>query len=234
MWKLSHDVGHSFLWVCMSASQKIPLFWRETHTNGLRARSLTRPEEDEGRQGPRAVNRREQSTEVMGKVTAIERWLLSEESGPVNSEARSANARRWVSVPGGCVWTFEYTLVTHKCRKSVTNFSLLALGVNPSPWLFVLLFFHLLGCVCCVLCVCKAMWNAPGRRLEKPLDDRMVMSCFRRLRYRDWSAGILSQNILFMAEQNETGSLIRNIKMVYGPYQISQSDPCFSHGQQYV
>ena len=38
------------------------------------------------------------------------------------------------------------------------------------------LFFHSLGCVCCVLCVRKKMWNTPGRRWEKPPDDRMAMS----------------------------------------------------------
>ena len=37
----------------MSAGQRIPcLFWRETHTKGLRARFPTRLEEDEERQGP--------------------------------------------------------------------------------------------------------------------------------------------------------------------------------------
>ena len=36
-------------------------------------------------------------------------------------------------------------------HKSITNFSLLALGANSSLWLFVLLFFHSLGCECCVL-----------------------------------------------------------------------------------
>ena len=49
--------------------------------------------------------------------------------------------------------------------------------------LFVHLFFHpLVGWVWCVLCVCKAISNAPGRRWEKPLDDRMTMGWFRRLR----------------------------------------------------
>ena len=33
-----------------------------------------------------------------------------------------------------------------------------------------------LGCVCCVLCVGKEMWNTPGRRCEEPLDDRMAIS----------------------------------------------------------
>ena len=59
----------------------------------------------------------------------------------------------------------------HWIHKSVTDLSLLALGANPSPWLFVLLFFHPLGCVWCGLCVGKEMWNTPGQRWGKPLDD---------------------------------------------------------------
>ena len=39
----------------------------------------------------------------------------------------------------------------HRMHKSLTDFSLLALGANPSPWLFVLLFFHPLSCVFRVL-----------------------------------------------------------------------------------
>ena len=34
------------------------LFWRETHTKGLHARLPTRPEEDEGRQGTRAKQKK--------------------------------------------------------------------------------------------------------------------------------------------------------------------------------
>ena len=81
---------YSFLWVWVwvSSSQRIPLsFLREIHTKGLRARFLTRPEEDEGKQDPRAVNR------SRGKATVRERRLLREELGPVDTKARSANVR---------------------------------------------------------------------------------------------------------------------------------------------
>ena len=74
-----------------------------------------------------------------------EGWLLGDKLGPVDPEAGLANARGCVSVPGGCVVILlGYTLVIvhSKHHKSVTNFSLLALGDNPSPCLFVL-FFHL-------------------------------------------------------------------------------------------
>ena len=60
MW---HDIGHSFLWVWVgvSASQKIPLFWCETHIKSLRARFPTRSDE-EGRKALE-LNRRTQWTE---------------------------------------------------------------------------------------------------------------------------------------------------------------------------
>ena len=83
-----------------------------------------------------------------------------------------------------------------KLYKSVTNFSLLALGANPSPWLFVLLFFHPLGCVRYVLCVHKEMWNTPGRRWEKPLDDSMTMSGLGGWDSGVQPAGVLSQMFL--------------------------------------
>ena len=150
------------------------LFWYKTHTKGLRTRFPARPEENEGKPDPRAVNRSQ------GKVTVRERQLLSEELGPVDPEARLADVRGWVSIPCGCVGILlGYMLViAHRCTEKCPNFSLLVLGANPSLCLFVLLFFHPLSCV---LCVCKAMWNAPGQRWEKPLDDRMAMSWFRRL-----------------------------------------------------
>ena len=106
---------------------------RETDTKGLHGRFPTRPEEDDGRQGPRAVitNR--------GKASVRERQLLSEEQGPVNSDAGLANVRGWISVPGGCAGiSLGYTLVIvhRKATESVKNFSLLALGANPRPCLF--------------------------------------------------------------------------------------------------
>ena len=74
----------------------------------------------------RAVSRREQATARM--------WGL---------KAGLADVRGWVSVPYGFVGiSLEYTLaLAHRCTecyKSITNFSLLALGANPSPRLFVL------------------------------------------------------------------------------------------------
>ena len=56
-----HNGWHSFLWV--QVRESLCLFWRETHTKGLRARSPTRPEEDERRKVPGTVGRREQSRE---------------------------------------------------------------------------------------------------------------------------------------------------------------------------
>ena len=114
------------------------------------------PEEDERREGKvpgqnRSVSRIEKSREEI-------RRLL----GPVDPEAGLANLRGEVSIPGDCVGvSLEYTLaIAHRstdCWESVTNFSLLALGANLSPLLFVLFFFHPVGCVYCVLCVRKEM-----------------------------------------------------------------------------
>ena len=112
----------------------------------------------QGSQQKRAVNRRR------GKVTVRDRC---KDLGTVDSDAGLVNVREWLSVPGGCIGILlRYTLVIahKKPHEGVTNFSLLALGANPSPWLSVLLFFHPQGWVCYELCVCKAMWNAPGQR----------------------------------------------------------------------
>ena len=51
---------------CVPLKESLCPFCRETHTKSLRARFPTRPEDEEKRQGPRGVNRREQSTEVEG------------------------------------------------------------------------------------------------------------------------------------------------------------------------
>ena len=78
------SVGHSFLLVWVSASQRIPL---SVLARNLHARFPTRSEEDEERQSPRAVNR------SRGTVMVRERRLPSEELGPVDSEAGSTSAR---------------------------------------------------------------------------------------------------------------------------------------------
>ena len=106
MW---HDVGHSFCgcgcgWV--PVREFLCLFWCETHTKGLRARFPTKTEDDEERQSPKAVNR------SWGKVAIKERWLPSEELGPMDPDTGLVSAKEWVSVPDSCVGIFEYTLVT--------------------------------------------------------------------------------------------------------------------------
>ena len=65
------------VWMWLSASQRISLFWREAHTKSLRTRFPTRPEEDEERQGPRAEQKG--VSDSQGKVTVRERQLLKEE-----------------------------------------------------------------------------------------------------------------------------------------------------------
>ena len=89
----------------------------------------------------RLVERTDQLTEVEGS------W----QSRKTFEDAGLMNARKWVSIPSGFVGvSLEYTLVlAHRMHKSVTGFSLLALGANPSSWLFF--FFRLLGGVFCVL-----------------------------------------------------------------------------------
>ena len=94
------------------------LFWRETHAKGLRARSPTRPEEDEGRKVPE-LNRRNQSRDQGSRQTRVV-GRREQELGPVDSEAGLANVRGWVSVPGGVVGILlEYTLaLVHRCTEN--------------------------------------------------------------------------------------------------------------------
>ena len=77
----------------MSVRGFLCLFWREIFTKGLPTRFPRRLEEDEGTQSPRAVNRKKAVNRSQGKAMVRERLLLSEELGPVDSEARSANLR---------------------------------------------------------------------------------------------------------------------------------------------
>ena len=71
----------------MSVRGFLCLFWRETHTKGLRAKFPTRPEEDESSEQKKAVNKNR------GKAMVRERRLLSEVLGPVDVEAGLANVR---------------------------------------------------------------------------------------------------------------------------------------------
>ena len=114
---------------------------------------------------------------------------LGEADGQRKATARTYGPRGWVGqrerISQYSWWlcgnftrihTHNSPQMHRKLHKSLTNFSLLVLGANPSPWLFVLLFLHFFSCVCCVWCICKEMWNTPGHRWEKPLDNWMTMS----------------------------------------------------------
>ena len=88
------------------------------------------------------------------KAMDREGWLLSEELGPVDSEAGSASAREcqrswWLCRNLARIHARD-SQMQRKPHKSVTDFSLLALEENLNQCLFVFLFFHPLGSVCCV------------------------------------------------------------------------------------
>ena len=132
MW---HDVGNS-LCVCawVPVRRFLCLYGRETHTKGLHTRSPTRSEEDGGRKVPeqsreetsqqkeaeqrsgqnKAVDRSEQSSEVEG----------SRPLGSVDPDARLANMRGWVSIPGDFLGiSFKYTLaIAHRKVLQISPF----------------------------------------------------------------------------------------------------------------
>ena len=105
-----------------ACTQDFPRDWKRTKEGRSqnRKKQRTGKSTEGGRQQKsaeqnRAVNRREQSREVRG----------SQLLGPVNPEARLANVREWVSVPGGFVGIlFEYTFtIVHRCTESYTKVS---------------------------------------------------------------------------------------------------------------
>ena len=147
-----HNVGHS-----LCGCRRVPirgslyLFWCETHTKGLRARSTTR----RGKECPRG----EQGSQRIGQSTKDggSRLLAC-----VDPEAGSANVKRCQ-----CSWWSYGIFARIHARDSSQN----AWKVSQtSPFLRLeltqvrvcSLFFHPLGCLCCVLCVRKEMWKTPG------------------------------------------------------------------------
>ena len=125
------------------------LLWSETHTKGLCARFPTRPEEDEERKVPERVNNSRR------KETVREMRLHSEESGPVDPEARSVSARGWVSVPSSCVGIFDYMLATdteaQTAKKMPKTSPFLRLGLTQVRVCFF--FFLQLSVIYVVSCV---------------------------------------------------------------------------------
>ena len=145
---------HSFLWVWVSASQRIPLsvLARNPH-EGLVCEISCETGRRRGQGRSQGSRQKKAVRDSRRKATVWERQLVSEELGPVDPEAGSASVREWVSVPGSCVEIFKYTLVTDTEAQNTGKVStppLLALGAKPTLFLFFVLFFHALGCVCCV------------------------------------------------------------------------------------
>ena len=163
--------------VGVGASQRIPLSILAWNPHKGLAREISYKT---GRRRGRSQKRRNQSTEQgsrqkLEEADGRERWLL----GPADPEVRLANVREWVSFPNDFVGILlEYMrAIAHRrteCLESVTNFSFLRLELTQVR--ACLFSFLPLGCVCCALCVRKEMWNTPGWRWEKPLDDLMAMS----------------------------------------------------------
>ena len=156
MW---HYVGHSLCWyVWVPVSESLFLLWRETHTKGLSTRSLARPEVDEGRKVLEKTKRvswqrravriwkqnREERTKVR-KTTAKICWP---------TEAGLNNSRRQVSIASGFVRVFARVharVSSQNAQKMSQTSPFLTLGANPSPCLFVCLFFSsILSVVFCI------------------------------------------------------------------------------------
>ena len=96
--------------------------------------------------------------------------------GRVGQRERMSQRSRWLCGNFARIHARASPQMHRNLRKRVTKFSLFALGANPSPWLFVLLFFHPLCWACCVLYVRKEIWNTPVLRWKKTQDDLMAMS----------------------------------------------------------
>ena len=144
--------------VGVGASQRIPLFWHETPTKGLRARFPTRPEEDEGRQ--ETDQSTQQNKTVYRTGESVEQGSRQKRAGTracglrgqVGQSERISQRSWWLCGNFARIHTHASSQKHRKQHKSVTNFSLLALGANPSLCLFVL-FSSALSVVYVVFCV---------------------------------------------------------------------------------
>ena len=145
MW---HYGWHPFLWVWVPVRESLCLFWCETHTKSLRARTPTRPEEDEGKKVPETVDWRGQSREEGRSqqkgaggdqlTKQISQGMRVGQRGDQSTEVRKAaartcwptdtgftNARIWVSIPSGFEEvSLKYTpVIAWKCTGSSTKVS---------------------------------------------------------------------------------------------------------------
>ena len=136
-------------------------FWCETHTKGLRARFPTRPEDEEERQGPRAVNSRnelEQSGKGYNQRKAAAKWGV-----------RTWGPRGRVSIPGSCVGIFKYMLVTDTEAKNAKDVPktppFLCLGLTQIR--ACLFFFLPLLVVYVVSCVFEKQCEMPWLKMRE-------------------------------------------------------------------
>ena len=146
------------------------LFWRETHTKGVRARLPTRPIEDERKQ--RSQSRTEESREQSRTGQSAgesSRQKSREADGQRKATARTCGPRGrvcqrermsqhswWLCGNFARIHARDSQQMHRKLHKSVTNTFLLALELTQVR-VVCFLFFHLLDCVCCVLCIFKEM-----------------------------------------------------------------------------
>ena len=133
------------------------LFWRETHTKSLRARFPMRPEEGEGRQGPRAVNRTRQSARERAiNRSRGKRKTTARNCGPrrrVGQCERISQHSRWLCGNFARIQACDSPQMHRKLHKVSQISSFLCLELTQVR--VCSLFFHSLGWVYCVLCICE-------------------------------------------------------------------------------
>ena len=119
------DRWHSFIWVWVCTSQRIPLSVLARNPHKGRAHEITYETgrrrgkaRSQGRKQKKAVNRTGQSAEG-GSPQKRTLKRREQELGPVDSEVGLANVRGWVNVTDGCVGiSLEYTLaIAHSYTK---------------------------------------------------------------------------------------------------------------------
>ena len=105
-WPSWHDRWHSFLWVWVSASKRIPLSVLAQNPHKRLGHNISY--ETRSQHGKAKSQSSQQKSE---EGNSQKRWLPSKES---------ANVRGWVSVPGGCVGILlGYTLaIAHRCTEN--------------------------------------------------------------------------------------------------------------------
>ena len=149
---LWHDVGHSFLWVWVwvGACQRIPLsVLARNPYNGL-AHEIFLGDQKKTREGKVPWQSTEESSQKKsGKGDGQRKTAAKRSAGTCGLRSQVSKRERMSQR--------SWWLCVNFAQIHAHNSPQKATGANSSPYLFVLLFFHPFGCVCCILCVCKAM-----------------------------------------------------------------------------